>query len=58
MRENLLTTGDVLARLRISPMTLYRLECAGKFPIPLRVRRQKRWTFAEIEAWEQANRRR
>jgi predicted DNA-binding transcriptional regulator AlpA len=58
MRENLLTTGDVLARLRISPMTLYRLECGGGFPVPIRVRRQKRWTEAEITGWEAKNRRR
>ena len=54
MRQELMTTREVLDRLRIGRATLYRLMDAGNFPKPLKMMRNNRWRTADVDAWLEA----
>lgn len=45
-----LTTGDVLAYLRVTPRTIYRLIRSGELPA-VRVGRQWRFRRSDIDRW-------
>jgi predicted DNA-binding transcriptional regulator AlpA len=49
-----MTSKDVLHRLQISPMTLWRYETdpTANFPKPMRLGRIKRYRRADVEQWE------
>ena len=50
--EQLLTLRDVVERVRLSRMTLERLERAGRFPRRRHVSaRAVRWLASEIDEW-------
>lgn len=48
--SQLLTTDEVLAYLKVTPRTIYRLIRAGEIPA-LRVGRQWRFRRSDLDAW-------
>lgn len=47
----LIRLPDVLARVRVSRPSLYRLIARGAAPAPIRLGRMSVWRASEIDAW-------
>ncbi len=43
---------EVAKRFGVATLTIRRQSAAGKFPKPIRVGRQLRWSISAIEKWE------
>lgn len=50
--EVLLRHKEVLARVRVSKVTLWRMRADGAFPEPVKVsQRSVRWRQSDVDAW-------
>ena len=47
----LLTRDEVIARIKSSRATLYKLVSQDGFPLPLKIGGANRWRSDEVEAW-------
>ena len=54
LRDQLLTTSDVMEWLSVRRSTLRRLRLEEGFPVPLKVGATNRWVKHEVDAWLKA----
>ena len=47
----MLRADDLAKLLRMSKRTVFRYECSGRVPAPLRIGGSVRWLGSEIQAW-------
>ena len=63
MPEPLMKEDDIAAYLQLGKSSVARIVCLKDFPVPVIVpspngtgeRLQKRWEFADVQAWARAN---
>ncbi len=52
LQSQVLTREEAARIIRVSPKTIYRLCCLGRFPAPdFRIGRSPRWLSTTIESW-------
>lgn len=51
MNNQLLTAKAVGEMLSLSKRTIFRLDCSGKIPAPVRINFSVRWRQSDIENW-------